>query len=354
MDSDAEHDTYWRRAEAETTVKLLLATQTDAVQDSVTAKMACSSSVLNGMLYGLSMDRASRFGGYDKLTVWDLAREFREGSGDAGICFEWAVHEAIGRQDKYVWPVVSDVLEHHCSIKNGAESLLFGPEKAGRVPVLSSVAGALTSESRVYVGGVGQPPKLQAHLPKIMAAFRRQQDRDRLPASISGLWKADLFVGSTQSQRWVGTTVKIQGRDLEGAKGLRLGIYPRQNDKDVPRFDANLNLVRVPLDYDASFMEVFYKAFFLVRALLKADAKVPGPAFLPDSEDRFIAEQLEQRREFPVVDVITWLREIGQTTLVAEDSKDAPQDVDLSDGGLLAPEETDAPVSISPLPARTV
>lgn len=33
--------------------------------------------------------------------------------------------------------------------------------------------------------------------------------REKLPNSINGLWKADLFVGKSEPDKWVGTTVKL-------------------------------------------------------------------------------------------------------------------------------------------------
>jgi len=47
-----------------------------------------------------------------------------------------------------------------------------------------------------------------------------------LPQSISGLWRADLFLGSVETEYWVGTTVKINQAALQGDRGLRVGIVP--------------------------------------------------------------------------------------------------------------------------------
>lgn len=65
---------------------------------------------------------------------------------------------------------------------------------------------------------------------EVKELFRRQNagklDRAKLPDSINGLWKADLFIGNTIMDNWVGTTVKINPSQLESARGLRLGIKP--------------------------------------------------------------------------------------------------------------------------------
>lgn len=272
--------------------------------------------VLEATLFSLNRDRVDRLGGLDRVTLADLAREYRGGDGDAGICFEYAVHQAIARRNNLIYPFASEVLAQYCRIDGGAESILFGPEKNGVIPIVESVIGALTDDSRVYVGNQGNPPKLKRYIPQIVAAFHRHEARNRLPRSINGLWKADLFVGNHHVDRWVGTTVKINPQSLESANGLRIGIYPRVNSRDNPRFDRLLNLVRLPLNYDGAFMELFYASFFLTRQFLNADARVPPPVALPAAEDRLVTAELESRREFPLLDVLEVLRVMSQPDLL--------------------------------------
>lgn len=310
-------------------MKVLQSVQLSEVEDPVRSKFSMTLPVLEATLHSLARDRITRLGGLDQITMHDLAREFRAGSGDAGICFEYAVHQGLARQDDLIYPLASEVLEDFCSIKDGADSILFGPEKDGVIPILENVQNALTDDSRVYVGNRGQPPKLKRYIPRIVSAFRRNEERNKLPRSISGLWKADLFLGNSTSEKWVGTTVKINPSHLQGAQGLRIGIYPKQhnNKKDVSRFDEDLNLIRLPLPYDSAFMEVYYKSFFLVRAFLNADASVPKPVQLPDAEDRFITAELEKRKDFPLVDVLDVLAQMGQPDLVAS------QDIETVEAG---------------------
>lgn len=297
-------------------MKIVESSQVERIEDPVRSKFSMVVPVLEASARSLKQERIERLGGIGRLMLADLAREFREGSGDAGICFEYAVHEALTNKSRLIHPLASEVLEGFCNITDGADSILFGPEKDGTIPILESTQNALTDDSRVYVGNRGQPPKLKRYIPQIIRAFRRNEERNRLPRAINGLWKADLFIGSGPSERWVGTTVKINAKHLEGAQGLRIGIYPMENAQDRPRHDDTLNLIRLPLPYDAAFMELFYKAFYLVRAFLKADARVPAPIQLPDAEDRFITKELESRRDFPVLEVIEVIREMSQRGLV--------------------------------------
>jgi hypothetical protein len=339
-------------------VRILRSIQLDRIQDPVRSKFAMVAPVVEATLLSLNRARIERLGGIDQVTLQDLAREVREGSGDAGICFEYAVHEAIATRNPLIRDLASEVLETFCGIPGGADSILFGPEKEGTIPILESVQDALTDDSRVYVGNRGHPAKLRRYIPQIINAFHRAEARNRLPRSISGLWKADLFIGSPTSEKWVGTTVKVQPAALQGAQGLRIGIYPRQNVTDTPRKDDALNLIRLPLPYDDAFMELFYKSFYLVRAFLRADARVPPEVDLPDAEDRFVTNELQQRAMFATVDVVRVIREMSQDGLLENQpvvSSQPTQQLSRDEG--LAPaasvvhdEEADSLVSLTPEP----
>jgi hypothetical protein len=131
------------------------------------------------------------------------------------------------------------------------------------------------------------------------------------------LWKADLFIGCTDSDRWIGTTVKINPKQLEGANGLRVGIVPSaQGKSDRITRDETKNLIICPLPYDASFMEVFYYGWGIVQQFLQADARVPKDVALPTPSHRQVARELASRREFTVLDVVEALEAIAQPQLL--------------------------------------
>ena len=129
------------------------------------------------------------------------------------------------------------------------------------------------------------------------------------------------------------------------------------NAADTPRKDDDLNLVRLPLPYDGAFMELFWKSFFLTRAFIRARAKVPAPISLPDAEDRFVTEQLAQRAQFPVIEVVEVIRDMSQRDLLQETAvEEATTTTSLSEtGGLMddAAVAEDAPVSVTPRPLET-
>src|SRR3954465_8418723 len=59
--------------------------QQNEVADEVSAVVAVVRPILHGTLFALKQARADRFGGFDKVTLEDLAREYRAGDGDCGI-----------------------------------------------------------------------------------------------------------------------------------------------------------------------------------------------------------------------------------------------------------------------------
>lgn len=128
--------------------------------------------------------------------------------------------------------------------------------------------------------------------------------------------------------------------DFEGAAGLRIGIYPETRAGEGPTNDETNNLILCPLPYDNSFMELFHSAFFTLKQLLLADAKLPKPVNLPNSADRFVAQQFEDRRMFAVLDIIEAMYPLGQLDLVSESVVGPSQD------DAAAPLDAVAPVPI--------
>jgi hypothetical protein len=299
-------------------MKLAVQKQVGGVTDTTRAKFAMVRPILTATLHSLAGDRIAKLGGRDKVTLEDLAREFIEGSGDCGICFEYAVHDGLVKKSAHVHPRVSEVLEEFCGINGGAESILFGLEKG---EALKLVAGArLTDDSRILVGGKGQPPKLKKHMAALEKAFHDVGHRELLPQSIRGLWKADLIVGSTTSDQWVATTLKINQTDLEADAGIRIGIYPdRTGGTEGPRWNEDKNLILCPLSYDGAFMELFYQSFFIVKAVLKTrKADMPAPWQLPASDDRFVAQELVKRRTYTVMQIVEAFETFAQPELLEE------------------------------------
>ena len=116
--------------------------------------------------------------------------------------------------------------------------------------------------------------------------------------------------------------MKINPRQLEGARGLRIGIVPAfQGASDKVYKDAARNLIVCPIPYDGSFMELFYTGWRIVQQFIQADAKVPASVALPAPADRQVARELEMRRDFPIVEVIAALEAQSQRDLLVPEEK---------------------------------
>ncbi|WP_348826776.1 hypothetical protein [Halomonas sp. RT37] len=299
-------------------INLRVEAQTSAVHDEVMALTAVVRPILQGLLFALKHEVVEQAGGIENLPLFMLPRAYRAGSGDCGICFEYAVHDAINRKDPLVVERVHDSLSRFCNVPGyDTSSILFGAEKTGALKIIGDPRQLLTENSRLLTGIRAQPPKLIDHISALTTAFRQQAQRELLPSSISGLWKADLFLGNRDTDKWVGTTVKINRNQLEGAPGLRIGIVPAAHGRgDTITVDSSKNLIVCPLPYDGAFMEIFYCAWRIVQYFLAADAKMPPYQHLPIGSHRNVAQHLYERRNFPVLQVIDSLIPIAQPGLI--------------------------------------
>lgn len=300
------------------TLQLRTEAQKSAVADEVSALTAMVRPILEATLYALSQELVAEVGGHSKVSLKVLSRLYKPGDGDCGICFEWAVHDALNRREPSVLERLTDAMRKHCKVPGSdPASILFGAEKTGALKLIDTAERILTDDSRLLTGTQTQPPKLKRYLRLLAAALRRPEVRTGLPHSISGLWKADLFLGNKDSDRWIGTSVKINRAHLEGARGLRVGIVPATEGKsDKTYFDSQKNLVVCPLPYDGSFMQTFYEAWQIVQQFIDATARVPGEAALPRPPHRQVARFLAERRDFTVVDVVDALRPLSQPGLL--------------------------------------
>ena len=212
------------------------------------------------MLYSTQGKIVADLGGPAKISLEQLARVYEEGSGDYGICFEYALHDSIRSRQPAIYPSIQEVLHSFCKIKGDPESILFGLEKNGKLNIIETAEDCLTDDARALVGKRGKPPYLKKRLGQLERAFRSVKHRDKLPHSIRGLWQADLFIGSPSSEQWVGTTLKVNRGDLKGAPGLRIGIYPSDR-REGPSQDEIKNLILCPLPYRSDFMVLFSASF---------------------------------------------------------------------------------------------
>lgn len=292
--------------------------QQNPVADEVSALVAVTRPIIAGVLQSIPREALEDLGQTrEALPLRQLGRLRSAGDGDCGIAFEYAVHNAVMTGEPVATERIADALKR-CNIKRGdPASILFAIEKAGSQQLISTEMDLITDNSRCLSGKAGQPIKLKNWLTNLAAAFRRPNTRPNLPQSIRGLWKADLFLGSTEPDHWVGTTVKINRSDLEAASGLRVAIVPsRAGASDAIRHDVQKNLIVCPMPHDASFMQVFYEGWRIVQALCESHFSTPKPVDLPNPLHREVARMYVERRAFPVLDVLEATGKFAQPELL--------------------------------------
>jgi hypothetical protein len=84
--------------------------------------------ILAGVLYALKQEVVTELGGYEQVKLMMLPRAYRAGDGDVGICFEYAVHQAMNNGDARVLDRISTAIKL-CNVKGtDLKSILFGIE----------------------------------------------------------------------------------------------------------------------------------------------------------------------------------------------------------------------------------
>lgn len=297
-------------------MKYTLQIQQDAIAEATRARYSMIIPILTGMLYSTKTDIINQAGGYEKITLEMFTRIYLEHPGDYGICFEYALHKSIQDRDIAIYPKINQVLDEFCKIKGGAESILFGAEKKGAVSIIETARNILTDESKILSGTQARPTYLKRHLETISKAFRSSTHVAKLPQSIRGVWKADLFLGSPESDYWVATTLKTNRRDIEKAPGLRVALYPEERTKEGPKKEDNL--IYCPLPYNSDFMQLFGASFQIVKQIVAAHAKQPSRVALVYEDDQLVAKWLTDRAHFPLLAIIEALEPIKQPGLVLE------------------------------------
>jgi len=83
-------------------MKLAISNQKAPISSEVLARIAVIRPILEALLYGINKNVTEELGGTENIKLFMLPRAYREGNGDIGFCFEWAIHDAIQRQESSV------------------------------------------------------------------------------------------------------------------------------------------------------------------------------------------------------------------------------------------------------------
>jgi hypothetical protein len=291
--------------------------QLNPVAEDVSALLAVTRPIIAGLLHSIGEEYLAVHGGRANMRLADLGRVRKANDGDLGVAFEYAVHNAIMIGTGVVIDRIAAALRI-CNISSGdPASILFAMEKNGSKQLVQTQRELITADSRVLSGKRGQPVKLQRYMNQLAAAFHRPTTRLALPRSIRGLWKADLFLGSTAPDHWVGTSIKINPGALEGAEGLRIAIVPTSSGRsDAIKRDDQKNLIICPLPHDYSFMQTFHEGMRIVQVLAARDFNMPTDAELPNPMHREVARVYVERRDYRVQEVLDAVAIFAQPELL--------------------------------------
>lgn len=319
--------------------------QLNPIADPVSALVAVTRPIIVGLLHSIGEEYLEPHGGRAGMRLADLGRVRRANDGDLGVAFEYAIHDALLRNEVSVQERVVEALKKVKIPESDPSSILFAIEKSGAKQLIETKRELITTASRVLSGKQGRPVKLEGYMNQLAAAFNRASARPQLPRSIRGLWKADLFLGSTAREQWVGTTVKINASRLEAAEGLRIAIVPAQTGRsDAIRLDEQKNLVVCPVPHDYSFMQTFYEGMRIVQVLIARDFTMPSDADLPNPAHREVARIYVERREFKIPEVLDSVGIFAQPELL----ETRPEDVTAT--LFASPKTSDTSTAISPIP----
>src|SRR5262249_43714909 len=264
--------------------------QKNPVADEVSALVAVTGPIIAGVLRSVSDEVANTFGERDKLPLKMLGRLRKEGDGDCGIAFDYAVHDAVMAGEPVVAERVADALDK-CGVSgDDPASILYAIEKSGAQELISTEPGLVMDNSPVLLSEDGGRVGLREHLTAIGQAFMRPGALLSLAQSIRGLWKTELFLGSADRDQWVSAGIHMSASPLAAAKAPRIAIVPSMKRRsDEVRFDEQKNTVICPVPHDGSFIQVFHEGWQIVQALCATDFEMPSPFDIPSPGHREVA-----------------------------------------------------------------
>jgi hypothetical protein len=283
------------------------------------ALYAVARSVIRAMLDQLSDDDLTDLN-CDRADVKlrQLAKVARldRDKGMRGDGFEWAIHEAILGGEPSVCDPVSQALRkafRHVS-GEGPSSLLFGHERAKYLGFLNAVVSAAGEEAVILPDGRGHP---YAFGPWVAIAAKGRAGEPELSPRIQQIWKTDLFLTDRYGIRYAAATIKSNWRQLEGGRGLRLGIVP-EHKSFKPGMRRHKDLWVVSLADPDGFMGLFNDAYMAVGQAICTLGKHERPPYYtkPSAKAQRVQEQIEKYPTAKVVDIEGALNEAAQQDLL--------------------------------------
>lgn len=249
-----------------------------------------------------------------------IARLERD-KGMRGDGFEWAVHEAIlGQEPSVIDPIAMALRRASKYVKDACPtSLMFGQERAKYLGFLDAVVDEAGEDSYLLPQGKGKPFNFG---PWVSVAAQGYTAEALLNERIKQVWKTDLFLSAEGDKKHLAATVKSNYAQLEGGKGLRIGIVPESthfNNAAGVKFDDKHGLWVVSLSDPNGFMGIFNDAYHAVaRAICTLGKQQQPPYFIkPSAKAQKVQEQIEKYPDAKALEIEDALNDAAQQNLVS-------------------------------------
>jgi hypothetical protein len=292
------------------------------------ALYAVARSVLRALLDSLSGDDLTDLNTpLDQVRMRQLAKVVRldRDKGMKGDGFEWAIHEAILGGETRVAQPIAEALHRACKyVKDSAPtSLMFGHERARYLGFLDATIDTAGTDAYLLPEARGRPFRFG---PWVSKAAMGAAAEPSLPDRIQKIWKTDLFLSSEDEVRNFAATVKSNIDQLEGGRGLRIGIVPEStapgNTAGV-RYSQKHGLWVVSLADPNGFMGLFNDGYHAVGRAMCVLGKQQAPVYWtkPSAKAQRVQEQLEEYPDASVLEIEGALNEAAQQDLVATNER---------------------------------
>lgn len=195
---------------------------------------------------------------------------------------------------------------------------MFGQERAKYLGFLDAVVGDAGDEAFLLPSGSGRPFQFAKWIP---TAAQGSQAEFSLPDRIKQVWKTDLFLSTVDDTRNLAATVKSNYSQLEGGRGLRIGIVPeslhKQNRTGIFH-NKKTDLWVASLADPNGFMGLFNDGYRAVMRVVCTLGKQPAPSYWvkPSAKAQRVMAQLVKYEGARVLEVESALDNAAQQNLV--------------------------------------
>jgi hypothetical protein len=248
-----------------------------------------------------------------------IARLDRD-KGMKGDGFEWAVHEAILGKEPRVCDYISTALRKASRLvsTDNPNSLLFGYERAKYLGFLDATVSNAGSNPLILPDGSGRPYKFDKWVSK---AAKGKAAEPELTDRIKKIWKTDLFITGGDDEKYFATTIKSNYAQLEGGKGLRLGIVPqsrRKGHQPGVAYSDKHGLWLITLPDPDGFTGLYRDAYIAVARAICTMGKQVKPAYYtaPSAKAQKLQDQLEKYPTAKILEIEHELDKASQQKLV--------------------------------------